>query len=160
MHQHSQYQPDAVHFAIALAYYGLLRIPSKAKTPDVELRTPHFAFHSYPKTALTPLPLPVILIKDGAGDDIAHLNFARLLHRYTRAFVQSDVQEALQYLYLICLNADLPSPTSTEQITLCHDYIRELVMETRKYAELLGDVRNDGTKIVRRYYIPPPQLGG
>lgn len=35
-----------------------------------------------------------------------------------------------------------------EQVGICHDLIRELVMETRKYAELLGDVRNDGTKIV------------
>ncbi|KAM0753758.1 NIC-domain-containing protein [Meredithblackwellia eburnea MCA 4105] len=121
LHQHSHFQADAVHFAIALAYYGLLRIPSKAITSDVDLLV--------------------------ISHDVAYLNFARLLQRYTRAFIQSDAQEALQYLYLICLNGDLPKPTGPEQVNLCHEYVRELVMETRKYAELLGDVRSDGTKI-------------
>lgn len=35
-----------------------------------------------------------------------------------------------------------------EQIKVCHDYIREVVMETRKYSILLGDLRPDGTKYV------------
>lgn len=147
LHQHSQFQADAVHFAVALSYYGLLRVPAGPKTSDVELRAslpsaPLLVAHLTPFTA-------VVIDQDGAGHDITHLNFSRLLHRYTRAFVQSDAQEALHYLYLICLNADLPAPAGPEQVALCHDYIRELVMETRKYAELLGDVRNDGTKIVR-----------
>lgn len=30
LHRQSQYQTDAVHFAIALEYYGFLRIPSKS----------------------------------------------------------------------------------------------------------------------------------
>lgn len=30
-------QVDAVHFAIALAYYGLLRVPSKAESSDVDI---------------------------------------------------------------------------------------------------------------------------
>jgi len=71
------------------------------------------------------------------------------LHRYTRLFVQSDAAEALQYLYLVCLNADLPAPRGDEQVALAHEYVRQLVMETRHYSELLGDVRNDGTKVVR-----------
>ena len=36
--QHSQYQADAVHFAIALAYYGLLRVPARGHAADVEFR--------------------------------------------------------------------------------------------------------------------------
>lgn len=38
LHQTSQYQADAVHFAITLTYYGLMRIPSRAMTSDVDLR--------------------------------------------------------------------------------------------------------------------------
>lgn len=76
------------------------------------------------------------------------LSFARLLHRYTRLFAQSDAAEALQYLYLICLYADLKGPLGEEQVALAHQYVRELVMETRQYSQLLGDVRNDGTKVV------------
>ncbi|GAA5993540.1 hypothetical protein JCM10908_000639 [Rhodotorula pacifica] len=122
LQQHSQYQADAVHFAIALAYYGLSRVPARGKAADVELLT-------------------------DAKSDTPSLAFARLLHRYTRLFAQSDAAEALQYLYLICLNADLPAPRGDEQVALAHQYVRELVMETRQYSQLLGDVRNDGTKV-------------
>lgn len=38
LHQHPQFQADAVHFAIALAYYGLLKIPPKSKASEMELR--------------------------------------------------------------------------------------------------------------------------
>ncbi|GAA5917547.1 hypothetical protein JCM8208_005072 [Rhodotorula glutinis] len=122
LQQHSHYQADAVHFAIALAYYGLLRVPPRSKTAEVEL------------------------LVDG-NTDAPSLSFARLLHRYTRLFAQSDAVEALQYLYLVCLNADLPAPRGDEQVALAHEYVRQLVMETRHYSELLGDVRNDGTKV-------------
>ena len=74
------------------------------------------------------------------------------MHRYTRLFAQSDAAEALQYLYLICLNADLPAPRGEEQVARAPPYGRELVMETRQYSQLLGDVRNDGTKVVSRRY--------
>lgn len=79
--------------------------------------------------------------------ETSSLNFSRMIYRYYRLFAHSDPVEALQYIYLICLNADSPSPIGNEQIKRCHDCIRELVMETRAYSELLGDVRNDGTKV-------------
>jgi nuclear pore complex protein Nup93 len=148
LHQHSQYQADAVHFAIALCYYGLLRIPARSKSSEVDLRAFIFLFTS----TFAHSPSVVVVEQDASGYEVVHLNFARLLHRYTRAFAQTDAEEALHYLYLVCLNADLPGATGKEQVTLCHDYIRELVMDTRKYSQLLGDVRNDGTKIVR---FPP-----
>ncbi len=127
LYQHPSYQADAVHFAIALAYYGLLRVAPRTKSNEVEL---------------------VVLTPGAAGaEPSASLNFARLLHRYTRQFVQSDAAEAVQYLYLICLSADLPAPAGQEQVALCHDYVRELVMESRAWTELLGDVRGDGTVV-------------
>ncbi|GAA6011273.1 hypothetical protein JCM11491_006780 [Sporobolomyces phaffii] len=123
LQQHSQYQADAVHFAIALEYYGLLRVPPRSKVADVELLV-------------------------DADTATPSLSFSRLIHRYTRSFVHTDALEALQYLYLICLNADLePSERGKEQVELCHEFVRELVMDTRQYSTLLGDVRNDGTKI-------------
>ncbi|GAA6041370.1 hypothetical protein JCM8097_007689 [Rhodosporidiobolus ruineniae] len=117
LQQHPAYQADAVHFAIALAYYGLLRVPEGKKSADHELLV----------DASSPTP---------------SLSFARLLHRYTRLFAHTDATEALQYLYLVCLNADVPG-----QVELAHEYVRELVMETRQYGALLGDVRGDGTKV-------------
>ncbi|KAM0790861.1 hypothetical protein ACM66B_004702 [Microbotryomycetes sp. NB124-2] len=126
LYLHSQYQTDAVHFAIAMAYYGLLRIPGKQKSSDVDL---------------------LVADQDASGYEAPRLNFARLVQRYTRAFAHTDTEEAMNYLYLICLNADVADPIGKEQVSLCHDYVRELVMDTRKYSQLLGDVRNDGTKI-------------
>jgi nuclear pore complex protein Nup93 len=77
----------------------------------------------------------------------SYVNFARIIYRYYRSFASSDPVEALQYIYLVCLNAQAPEPAGSQQVKKCHDYIRELVMETRAYAQLLGDVRNDGTKV-------------
>lgn len=151
LHQHSQYQADAVHFAIALEYYGLLRIPSRPKHNDVDLRKSKVARASalqQPFADLLTRAHAVVAEQDASGYDAPAINFARLIHRYTRSFAQTDTEEALNYLYLICLNADLPGAVGKEQVELCHGYIRELVMETRKYSQLLGDVRNDGTKIV------------
>lgn len=95
----------------------------------------------------------VVVEADPSGYDLTRLNFARLLHRYTRTFVLTDTEEALNYLYLVCLNADV----SQDQVQLCHDYVRELVMDTRKYSMLLGDIRNDGIKIVRPCRLASPQ---
>lgn len=38
LHGNSQYQVDAVHFASALAYYGLLRVPAQAEASDIDIR--------------------------------------------------------------------------------------------------------------------------
>lgn len=38
LHNNRQYSVDAVHFAIALTYYGLLRVPTAAQASDVDLR--------------------------------------------------------------------------------------------------------------------------
>ena len=47
LYGNSQYQTDAVHFGIALAYYGLLRVPTREETSDVDIR----ASRSYRCTA-------------------------------------------------------------------------------------------------------------
>jgi len=130
LYQHPSYQADAVHFAIALGYYGLLRVAPRTKASEVEL-----------------VVLAPVTGAAAGAEPSASLNFARLLHRYTRQFVQSDAAEAVQYLYLICFNADLPAPAGQEQVATCHDYVRELVMESRAWTELLGDVRGDGTVV-------------
>lgn len=38
LYSRSQHQVDAVQFAVALAYYGLLRVPSAANTSQVDYR--------------------------------------------------------------------------------------------------------------------------
>ena len=70
-----------------------------------------------------------------------------MLGYYTRDFRTGNVEAAVDYLTLICLNADLPGALGKSQSSLCHEALRELVLETREFAQLLGDIRSDGTRI-------------
>lgn len=65
---------------------------------------------------------------------------------YTRDFRTANVEAAVDYLALICLNSDLPGSLGKSQTALCHEALRELVLETREFASLLGDIRVDGTR--------------
>ena len=70
------------------------------------------------------------------------LNFARLMGVYTREFRQADPVDAVEYLILICLNKD----AGKTQLKLCHEALKELVLETREFSKLLGDIRQDGSR--------------
>jgi len=56
-------------------------------------------------------------------------------------------ESAVDYLALICLNSDLPGNAGQSQTAVCHEALKELVLETREFALLLGDVRSDGQRI-------------
>ena len=75
------------------------------------------------------------------------ISFGRMMGYYTRDFRASNVVAAVDYLALICLNADLLGDIGKSQASLCHEALRELVLETREFAQLLGDIRSDGTRI-------------
>ncbi|KAJ8100619.1 Nup93/Nic96-domain-containing protein [Lipomyces tetrasporus] len=123
IHYIYKYQPvDAVHFAIGLAYYGLLRVSADTTSLDADLLT-----------------------VDTQGRP--EINFARLLGYYTRDFRRTDPEIAVDYLSLICLCGDLKiGDKGLQYLRLCHEALRELVLETRDFAVLLGDVRADGTR--------------
>lgn len=108
----------AVHFAIALDYYGLLRVSN---------------FHDAGMEILTYTP-----------QQRAQFNFAWVVGRYTADFRAARADAAAEYLILICLNADLPNGQGKLQAEICHEALRELVLETREFATLIGDVRSDG----------------
>jgi nuclear pore complex protein Nup93 len=70
-----------------------------------------------------------------------------MLGYYTRDFRAENTEAAVDYINLICLNADLPGQAGKSQASLCHSALRELVLETREFAKLLGDIRADGIRI-------------
>lgn len=109
---------SAVHFAIALDYYGFLRV-SDWRTAGTEILT------------YTTKQLP-------------QLNFGRVVGYYTGDFRAARPDAAAEYLVLICLNADLPGDDGKQQAELCHEALRELVLETREFSTLLGDVKSNG----------------
>ncbi|KAI8964998.1 Nup93/Nic96-domain-containing protein [Daldinia sp. FL1419] len=112
---------DAIHFAIALEYYGLLRPADPWSTADS------------------------LLSLDTRGR--SQLSFGRMLGYYTRDFRAADVASAVDYLTLICLNADLGGEAGRQQAELCHAALRELILETREFSKLIGDIRPDGRRI-------------
>ena len=70
-----------------------------------------------------------------------------MLGFYTRDFRTGDVEAAVDYLTLICLNVNLSGEAGEFQSNLCYEALRELVLETREFAQLLGDIRSDGTRL-------------
>ncbi|BEJ15888.1 hypothetical protein CspHIS471_0504930 [Cutaneotrichosporon sp. HIS471] len=113
-----QLKTDAVHFAIALQYYGLLRVPPADETD----------------------------ILTGADGADPALNFARIIQVYIGPFHKVEPQSALQYAYLVALASDAPAPTGPAQRQLALDLVREIVIGSRDWGKLLGSVRADGTK--------------
>ncbi|KAL2753668.1 hypothetical protein ACRALDRAFT_1082833 [Sodiomyces alcalophilus JCM 7366] len=112
---------DAVHFAVGLEYYALLR-PSDPLTAMNDLRSLN-------------------------SRGLVQINFGRMLGFYTRDFRAGDVVSAVDYLTLICLNMDLPGEGGRRHANLCWEALRELVLETREFSKLIGDIRPDGQRI-------------
>ena len=79
--------------------------------------------------------------------ELPQLSFGRMIGYYTRDFRASNVEAAVDYLALLCLNGDLTDQLGKSQAALCHEALRELVLETREFARLLGDIRSDGVRI-------------
>lgn len=112
---------SAMHFAIALDFYGLLRV-SDFSTSGPEI------------LSFTTTQKPQI-------------NFTRMIGLYTVDFRQAKAESACDYLTLICLNADIPGQAGANHMEICHEALRELVLETREFVQLIGDVRNDGARL-------------
>lgn len=118
---------DAVHFAIGLAYYGLLRVSDPliaAAASQQQISLLSFTTRGHPQ-----------------------LSFGRMVGYYTRDFRAADVVSAVDYLALLCLNADLPGDAGRRQASLCHEALRELVLETREFSRLIGDVDARGRRV-------------
>ncbi|OJJ46339.1 hypothetical protein ASPZODRAFT_132408 [Penicilliopsis zonata CBS 506.65] len=112
---------SAVHFAIALSYYGLLRV-SDFHTSGEEILS--YTVKQYPQ-----------------------INFGYLITQYTQDFRTGFVEAAVDYFILICLNSDLPGSIGKSHASVCHEALREFILETRSFAKLLGDIRSDGMRI-------------
>lgn len=108
---------DAVHLAIGLIYYGLLKCSNSNR--DV-LLTVH--------------------------DNEYQINFSRLVGSFTRSFKISDPKVACQYLILIAMGK---GGDSQEAISICHEALRELILISREFGILLGELNQvNGTKIL------------
>lgn len=71
------------------------------------------------------------------GSDEYEINLSRILGSYTRSFKISDPKVAVQYLVLICM---AKGGKSTEETAKCHEALRELILITREFTLLLGEL--------------------
>lgn len=137
-----QHQADAVHFAIALAYYGLLRLPGASNAGQSQLGRSLGGSVSGGDA---------LVIDSSTGREVASIDFSRLITRYIRLFSSSDARSALEYLYLVCLpvgdDGGVSRTVQEEQRERCYTAIKDLVCQTRMYADLVGDVRVDGARV-------------
>lgn len=109
---------DAVHLAIGLSYYGLLKVSSFNNKDEL------------------------IIVN---SDDEYEINFSRLLGSYTRTFKISDPKVASQYLILIAISK---GGKSKEEIAKCHEALRELILVSREFNLLLGELNpENGAKL-------------
>lgn len=111
---------SATHFAIALDYYGFLRVSDISNSDDLLTYTTR----QQPQIA-----------------------FGSMIGLYTRDFRTADATAAVDYLCLICLNGDLTGDLGKKQREICYQALTEVVLETREFAQLLGDIRSDGQRI-------------
>lgn len=124
---------DAVHLAISLNYYGLLRV----STTDTDA-----------------------LISNGPQETF-EINFGRLVGSFTRTFKISDPKVAAQYLILLCLSR---GGKDTAETNRCHESLRELVLLSREFNLLLGELdpvsggKNPGILEAQRALINLPEL--
>jgi hypothetical protein len=106
------------------------------------------------KAASTPVTAQSFMSASGtasANYEITHCNFARLIQRYVRNFVRIDPPAALQYVYLISLNADAPNTLGEEQVQACWDMIQAVILETRGYNLVLNEQGSDGQPVVSHF---------
>lgn len=141
--EHPETEIEAVHLAIALAYHGLLRVPSRAETSDISPCT--YALKVAPAcnpprflVTLSPLSPPA-------------LSLPMLIWRYVRQFVKMDAKEALQYVYCVCLSADQGDGVGRENVETAWELVRRIIVLAHSgpaWEELVGGFRPDGTRFV------------
>lgn len=130
---------SAVHLAIGLAYYGLLRVSDFSVAGndlcEYSMRPP--AGHELTSFTVT-----------YSTTQLPQINFVPLVAYYTATFRTALPVAAVDYLSMICLNSDLqPASLGLVHTNACHECLRELCLESREFAKLLGDIRSDGTRI-------------
>lgn len=91
---------------------------------------------------LTPnsIHAPMLTRESSDPGPVRRLNFARLIMMYTRKFEVTDPREALQYFYFL---RDFKNGQGDNLLTSC---ISELVLETKEFDMLLGQLLSDGTR--------------
>jgi nuclear pore complex protein Nup93 len=143
---HDHLSVDAIHFAIALAYYGVLRVPDNPHMGDgFELLSVRNADSAVPGSSVY---------------ELAYFQFARMIYYYSRQFFKTDPVDAMHYISLIGLyGGELGGQGSLaasigagknmvekEYTRITHSHLRELLLESGIPLKLVGESHADGLR--------------
>lgn len=104
---------ESTHFAIALAYHGLLKIPS-----EIQADTDR-------KMLLT-------------NQDGSHLfNFSRLIYQYIQTYIPDKPIEIFQYLYLLSLYSTKRGYRNDDMVSLAKSYACKLIAKHQNCKEFI-----------------------
>lgn len=133
-----KYQVEAVHFAIVLAYYGLLNIPLKPNNLETGLLT-----------------------IDRTNNNAVQFNFSRLIHQYCRSLKMFNTSTILNYIYIIALYgidysnkriayySDIIYQSGKYYTDLTYMYICEVILERNEFVDTNGEANIEGTKVLQ-----------
>lgn len=135
--QDPYFKHDAMHFAIAMAYNGILRVPESPK--------------------LLPMAGSLISTKQveygGTVYPICYFHYARMIKHFYKQWIRSDTSEMLHYIYTMgffgcALDSKKQQSASgileKEYTRHIHQCIREVLAEFDDYSQLLGQSRSEG----------------
>ncbi|KAH9265034.1 hypothetical protein BASA83_011458 [Batrachochytrium salamandrivorans] len=147
------FAPDGLHFAIALAYYGVLRVPDNPRGAPI---------------SGSMINVKPITLSTGSSYEIAYFHFAKTIISFVRAWGRTDPLDTMHYIYLIGLfgttldtrqpvqaaalqrsgsSGRMLAPTASnaglEYTRLAHAIVCEYVLSSKLFSELLGQLRPD-----------------
>ncbi|KAI9145346.1 Nup93/Nic96-domain-containing protein [Paraphysoderma sedebokerense] len=142
LYQYEQFQIEAVHFAIAFAYYGLIRVPEHVHLPDLESGNFTVQFSISVRVCIN------VHVSVDNITNITYLNFAVLIRQYSRSFTSHNPKIALHYVLLLGLYSRAPEPTKSSMMSVAHDLIIEVLLnlDDSQLRDFIGDERRDGSR--------------
>eukprot|EP00842_Homolaphlyctis_polyrhiza_P005015 jgi/Hompol1/5514/HPOL_002269-RA len=145
------HQDDALHFAITLAYYGVLRVPDNPSGTPI---------------GATFLNVRPVVLSTGTQYEVAYFHLAKAINAVVRQLSVTSPLDALQYILLLGMlgrpldnqSSATYTPRATPDSTklgamssgrdytrYAHSRVRELVLACNShFPALLGEVRPDG----------------
>ncbi|KAK2144899.1 hypothetical protein LSH36_721g01052 [Paralvinella palmiformis] len=142
-HFHAYQQPYLYFRVLFLSGQFEAAIEFLSRIDRLRCHTVHVALVLYEMgLLLTPHSIQAQLLSRESSDPdpLRRLNFARLIMMYTRKFEVTDPREALQYFYFL---RDLKTYQGDNLFMSC---VSELVLETREFDMLLGQLNKDGSR--------------
>ncbi|KAJ1336300.1 hypothetical protein BSLG_007084 [Batrachochytrium salamandrivorans] len=116
------FAPDGLHFAIALAYYGVLRVPDNPRGAPI---------------SGSMINVKPITLSTGSSYEIAYFHFAKTIISFVRAWGRTDPLDTMHYIYLIGLfgtTLDTRQPVQAAAL-----------QRSGSSGQLLGQLRPDGS---------------